>query len=351
MHKPIAPGPGIPPLIKRNTLLLALSQSFIGAAAQLAYGIGPLMVIAVTGSASLAGLTVGLFGVSRFLVSYPTGKITDTYGRKPGIMFGQGLTMLGSIATGLAMLAQSAVGLVAGMVLFTMGVSAAQQLRVAAADMYPPRMRGLALGFIATGSLGGIALSPLVMGLAEIVGQRTGTESIGLPWLMLPLMIAGGVALVTWVRPDPKEIGQNLERYYPGYMPPPKVAGGRGEVQRPAAPETRANAAGDRFQLSRSGQHGDRDGAHLAGARPSRPFAHRDCVLSHVPRRRHVRLHHPARLGGGPDRPRVGDVSGRRHHVDRRAVRRPRRGLYRGDARYIPGRARLVGGQCRLHRA
>ncbi len=51
-----------------------------------------------------------------------------------------------------------------GMVLFTMGVSAAQQLRVAAADMYPPRMRGLALGFVATGSLVGIALSPLVMG-------------------------------------------------------------------------------------------------------------------------------------------------------------------------------------------
>ena len=59
------------------------------------------MVIAVTGSASLAGLTVGLFGVSRFLVSYPTGKITDTFGRKPGILFGQGLTMVGSVATGL----------------------------------------------------------------------------------------------------------------------------------------------------------------------------------------------------------------------------------------------------------
>ena len=66
------------------------------------------MVIAVTGSASLAGLTVGLFGVSRFLVSYPVGKITDTYGRKPGILFGHGLTLIGSVVTGFAMLAQSA---------------------------------------------------------------------------------------------------------------------------------------------------------------------------------------------------------------------------------------------------
>jgi MFS family permease len=228
VHKPLAPSASaIPPLIRRNTALFALSQSFIGAGTQLAYGIGPLMVLAVTGSAALAGLTVGLFGVSRFLVSYPVGKITDTFGRKPGILFGQGLALVGTVASGLAMLAESAVGLTLGMLVFAMGVSAAQQLRVAAADMYPPRMRGLALGFIATGSLIGIALSPLVMWLAEMVGQRTGLAAIGLPWLMLPALILVGMALVTFVRPDPKEIGMHLERYYPDYTPPPKAAAGQ----------------------------------------------------------------------------------------------------------------------------
>ena len=86
--------------------------------------------------------------MSRFLVSYPVGKITDTFGRKPGILFGQGLALVGTVASGLAMLAESAVGLTLGMLVFAMGVSAAQQLRVAATDMYPPRMRGLALGFM-----------------------------------------------------------------------------------------------------------------------------------------------------------------------------------------------------------
>ena len=224
----IASSPRIPALIKRNTALLALSQSFIGAGTQLAYGIGPLMVIAVTGSASLAGLTVGLFGVSRFLVAYPAGKITDHYGRKPGILFGQGLALVGTALTGFAMLAGSAVWLSVGMVIFTMGVSAGQQLRVAATDMYPPRMRGLALGFVATGSLIGIALSPLVMWLAEIVGQRTGYAAIGLPWLMLPVLILAGMVLVQFVRPDPKEIGMNLQLYYPDYTPPPRPPAGEG---------------------------------------------------------------------------------------------------------------------------
>jgi MFS family permease len=227
VHKPFARAGGIPPLIRRNTVLFALSQSFIGAGTQLAYGIGPLMVIAVTGSASLAGLTVGLFGVSRFLVSYPVGKITDHYGRKPGILFGQGLALVGTVASGFAMLANSAIALVVGMLIFSMGVSAAQQLRVAATDMYPPRMRGLALGFIATGSLVGIALSPLVMWLAEQIGLRTGLDAIGLPWLMLPALILAGMVLVKFVQPDPKEIGMNLERYYPDYKLPPRQSAGK----------------------------------------------------------------------------------------------------------------------------
>jgi MFS family permease len=228
MHKPVPRAfGGIPPLIKRNTVLFALSQSFVGAGTQLAYGIGPLMVIAVTGSASLAGLTVGLFGISRFLVSYPVGKITDTYGRKPGILFGQGLALIGSFISGLAMLESSAIGLTIGMIIFTSGISAGQQLRVAATDMYLPRQRGLALGFIATGSLVGIALSPGVMALADLIAARTGHSALGLPWLMMPVLILGGMILVFFVHPDPKEIGMHLERYYPGYTPPPKLARGK----------------------------------------------------------------------------------------------------------------------------
>ena len=147
MHQPLARSPnGIPPLIKRNITLFALSQSFVGVGTQLGYGIGPLMVVALTGSTSLAGLTVALFGISRFLVAYPVGKITDTYGRKPGIQLGLALALVGTIVVGTAMLLHSIVGLVVGMLVFGMGISAAQQLRVAATDMFPPRLRATGAG-------------------------------------------------------------------------------------------------------------------------------------------------------------------------------------------------------------
>jgi len=194
---------------------------------QFAFGLGPLMVIALTGSAALAGLSVGLLGLSRFLVAYPVGKITDTYGRKPGILVGLVLALAGAIVVGLSMNVHSFPALVGGMLVFGMGMNAAQQLRVAATDMYPPHRRAQALGYIAMGSLVGLVVAPLLVGFAEVVAPRIGQEPLGLPWLLLPVLIVPGMLLVALVRPDPKEIGMHLERYYSGYVPPPPPPAGQ----------------------------------------------------------------------------------------------------------------------------
>ena len=117
-----------PPLIKRNIILFALSQSFNGAGMQLAYGMGPLMVLALTSSAALAGLSVALIGLSRFLVAYPTGRIMDAYGRKPAILLGLTLALFGAVALAASMEIGSLALLVGGLLVFAMGMSAARQL-------------------------------------------------------------------------------------------------------------------------------------------------------------------------------------------------------------------------------
>ena len=210
----------IPPLIKRNTVLIALSQSFSGAGMPLAYGIGPLMVVALTGSASLAGLSVGLFGLSRFLVSYPVGKITDTYGRKPGIQLGLAIALAGAVAVALSMWFGSIVMLTAGLLIFGMGMAAAHQLRIAVADMFPMHLRAEALGYVALGSLAGLLIGPLLVSAAEAIAPGLGGDPLALPWLMLPPLIVMGMILVTFIRPDPREIGSNLAQYYPGMAAP-----------------------------------------------------------------------------------------------------------------------------------
>jgi len=217
----------IPPLIKRNTTLFALSQSFTGAGMQFAFGLGPLMVIALTGSAALAGLSVGLIGLSRFLISYPMGKITDTYGRKPGILFGLSLALVGALIVGSSMSLKNFWMLFLGMLIFGMGMNGAQQLRVAATDMFPHFHRAQALGYIAMGSLLGLVVGPIVIALAEKYANSVGYEPLAVPWFLLPVLIIAGMGLIHFVRPDPKEIGMNLAKYYPGYVPPPRAAGGK----------------------------------------------------------------------------------------------------------------------------
>lgn len=215
----------MPALIRRNLTLFALSQSFTGAGMQFIYGLGPIMIVGVSGSADLAGLSVALIGLSRFLVSYPIGKITDHYGRVPGIQLGLALAMAGTLLTGYAQDARNLWLLIAGILAFGMGMNAAQQMRVGATDMAPASRRGQALGIIALGTFAGLILSPGAVWLSERIAERSAWDPLVLPWLMTPALIVVGAGLVHFVRPDPKEIGKNLAAYYPGYEEPPHPGG------------------------------------------------------------------------------------------------------------------------------
>ena len=208
----------VPSVIKRNMILFALSQTFTGVGMSFTYSFGPLMVLALTGAPDLVGVSVGLVGLSRFLVAYPAGKITDTYGRKPGILLGLCLALTGTIVVATSMSFSSFALFVTGILIFGMGMNASQQLRVAATDMFPPSHRATALGYLATGSLLGLVMSPLVISVSQAIADRTGADPLGLGWFLLPCLIVPGICLIFFVRPDPKHIGQNLHLYYPGVV-------------------------------------------------------------------------------------------------------------------------------------
>jgi MFS family permease len=216
--------PGIPGLIKRNTLLLALSQALVGAGIQVPFTIGPLIVVALTDSASLSGVAISLLGLSRFLIAYPLGKVGDAYGRKPALQLGLALGLVGTIMVGLTILGRSFVLFLVGLLLFGMGLSAIHQLRVAAADMYPPGRRGQALGYVLTGAVLGVFLTPVIITAAEAASGPLGLDPLGLTWLFVPVVVVPGIICVALVQPDPRDILLHLEQYYPGYRGEPHGA-------------------------------------------------------------------------------------------------------------------------------
>lgn len=221
----------IPRLIKRNTLLLASTQAFVGMGTQLVPTLGPLMVINLLGSVMLAGLATSLSSVAKFLVAYPIGWVMDTYGRKTGLLLGLTLSLVGALTIASSVLLASFPLFVAGVLVFGLGVGAGQQIRVAAADMYLPSRRAEGLGYVLSGSLVGAIGGPLLMTTAQGVGPRVGLDPIATAWLMVPLVLLPSMALVLLVRPDPRHIATHLSRYYPGYVAPagaddPGEAGG-----------------------------------------------------------------------------------------------------------------------------
>lgn len=213
----------VPSLIRRNTLLLAATQAFVGTGTQLVPTLGGIMIERLLGSLALAGLGTSLLYVARLLIAYPVGWVMDTYGRKVGLMMGLVLSLVGAIGVGLAMLWVSFPVFVAAMLVFGLGVGAGQQLRTAAADMYLPERRAEGLGYVLTGALLGALGGPLLIGAAQTGAGLLGLDSTALAWLLVPAVLLPSMALVFLIRPDPKAIAADLERFYPGYRPPSPV--------------------------------------------------------------------------------------------------------------------------------
>ena len=209
----------IPPLIKRNTVYLASSQAFTGAGGQMVPTLGPVLVTQMIGNAALAGVGTSITGLSRLLIAYPIGKLTDTYGRKAGVMLGLLLVGFGASITGVAAMLEYFPFFLLGILVMGLGTGAVQQLRVAAADMFPPTRRAEGLGYVLTGSLVGAMIGPVLIRTAEALADSFDMEPIVLAWFFVPIAVIFSLAMVMRVRPDPKEIAANLGDYYPDYVP------------------------------------------------------------------------------------------------------------------------------------
>ncbi len=210
----------IPPLIMRNTIKFAVAQALQGSGMQLVVALSAITILTLTDSAVLTGIGISTLSVSRLAVSYPLGKIADTYGRRPAMLAGLTFGMAGAPIISLAVLWSSLVLFVLGIFVFGLGVAATQQLRVGVTDMYPGRRRGEALGYLLTGSLLGTMIGPILIRTSESLSGPFGIDPLALPWLLVPVLVLPVFFIVLSVRPDPKEIAANLGDYWPGEESP-----------------------------------------------------------------------------------------------------------------------------------
>jgi MFS family permease len=195
--------------IKRNTVLLAATMAVFSAVVQLVAAVSSLTFVLVTGVEGLLGLGPAIFLTASALTALPAGRAMDRVGRKPVMALGFVLASFGCTLTALATRIESTVAVIAGFSMMGAAGAIALLIRTAAGDMYPPERRARGISYVLFGSVFGAILGPAVFS-PLFAGKHLEADALTVPWLAAAGLALVALALVLNVRPDPKEIAEQI---------------------------------------------------------------------------------------------------------------------------------------------
>lgn len=209
-------GSGVPPVIRRNTLLLFLVQACLSTGLSTAAQLGSLIVYKLSGTAALAGVPTAITSLTIATVGYPAGQFMDRHGRRPGLMLGFLVGILGAAFVAVSVTRQVLFGYFFGAMVLAVSAAVGQLSRAAAADMYPTARRGQAVGMVVAGGLAGGIVGPALVAYGDRLAPWIGADPLAVPWVFVLGAFALAVVLLARLRPDPREIAQRLHEYFPG---------------------------------------------------------------------------------------------------------------------------------------
>lgn len=229
--------PRVQRLVRRHMSALVVTQALTAVTTQVLVALGSVMVLRLGGGISLTGLVLSMFGLGQLVTAYPAGRLMDRHGRRVVLVAGAAASAAAAALIVLAFAAGSLWGMLAAVAVFGAAAGPNRQLPLVAADLYPARLRGRAVGMLLMGSVIGAVLTPP---LVDLLTRRPGvSEAAGITvtWEVGVVLLALSVPALLTLRPDPLEIARQRRDE-------PDARGSRGEAVDGDRPTALAAAIG-----------------------------------------------------------------------------------------------------------
>ena len=188
------------------------STGFIALAA-----VASIIGVQLTKETTLAGLPSAVYQSGSAVTAYIWGLVMDRLGRRAGLVLGSASGIFGALLAIIAIASGSFAIFLVSMVFLGASNSAVQLSRFVAAEVNLPEARGRAIANVVLGgSVGAILSYVLVSPLGESM-KSLGWDQFTAPFfLALIMFMLSVIVLSSALRPEPREIGRELGRLYPG---------------------------------------------------------------------------------------------------------------------------------------
>ncbi|GIG64845.1 MFS transporter [Phytomonospora endophytica] len=207
-----APGVDVPRLQRRTIRLLATTQILGGVGVAMGVSVGSLLLYHLTGGPGLSGFGQAMSVIGGALVAIPVVRVTNLYGRRPGLALAYATGIVGALVLVAAIVAGSAPLAFVGMFFFGGGTAANLQARYAATDLAEPARRGRQLSMIVWATTVGAVAGPLLMPKADgfIRGVLDAPQYVG-PFVVSAIgFLLAGIVLWFLLRPDPLLVARRV---------------------------------------------------------------------------------------------------------------------------------------------
>lgn len=196
-------------LYRKTLWIVVFSQILGGAGLAAGVTVGALLAQDMFGDESFAGIPTALFTLGSAGGAYLVGKLSQKYGRRPGLATGFFVGGIGAIGVILSAIADNITMLLISLLIYGVGTATNLLARYAGTDLASSEQRGKAISIVMVSTTFGAFAGPNLVG---VMGRFA--ESIGIPSLAGPFILAAAVYLIAaivlflFLRPDPLLVAQ-----------------------------------------------------------------------------------------------------------------------------------------------